>query len=126
MLVLHAVRGRLPDRRGQGQHSLSAAIATPMPAAFEPFEDFGEVASIAERLADPDAGARRVAVMALAETADPEAIAHLAAALGDDSRDVRLQAAIALGEFDGPEAAAALAGALGDPDAAAAQAAADS
>ena len=80
--------------------------------ATKPFEDFGDVDSIAEGLDDPDPGTRRVTVMDLADTAAPEAIPHLTRAIGDPASDVRLQAAIALSGFDGPEVAAALAGAL--------------
>ncbi len=80
--------------------------------AFEPFEDFGDVESIAAGLDDADAGTRRVAVMDLADTAAPEAIPYLARAIKDKAAEVRLQAAIALSGFDGPAVAAALAGAL--------------
>lgn len=90
------------------------------------FEEFGEVAVIARKLGEPDADARRVAVLELVETADPGVIPFLATALLDPSNEVRHQAAVALGEFDGPEAAAALLGALIDPHVAVAEAAADS
>ena len=61
-------------------------------SAFEPFEDFGDVESIAEGLNDADAGTRRVTVMELADTAAPEAVPFLARAIKDQSDDVRLQA----------------------------------
>ncbi|MEQ9362418.1 MAG: HEAT repeat domain-containing protein, partial [Rhodospirillales bacterium] len=95
-------------------------------SAFEPFEKFDEVDDIIDRLEDPDPGTRRVAIMDLADSADPAAVAHLKKALADDAREVRLQIALALGEFDGPETAEALLIALTDADSGVAQAAADS
>ena len=81
-------------------------------SAFEPFEKFDDIETLAEGLSDPDAGTRRVAVMDLADTAAPEAIPYLANALTDKASEVRLQAAIALGGFDGPAVSGALACAL--------------
>ncbi|EHP78727.1 HEAT repeat domain-containing protein, partial [Methylorubrum extorquens] len=44
----------------------------------DPFEDFGDVAELARGLDDADPAVRRVAVLALAETADPDAVPPLA------------------------------------------------
>ena len=67
----------------------------------EPFEAFGDVEDLAADLASPDATVRRLAVMALAETSDWQAVPHLVAAIADAAPEVREQAARALGEFDG-------------------------
>ena len=48
VLVLHAVRGRLPDRRGHRQHSLSAAVSA-CPSVFEAFDDLDDVEERAAR-----------------------------------------------------------------------------
>src|SRR5258706_1023006 len=72
VLVLHAVRGRLPDRRGDGQYPLPVALRGPSVDPFDsPELDLDE---IAVRLADGDSQIRRVAVMALGEAADPAAV----------------------------------------------------
>src|SRR5215207_5514330 len=94
--------------------------------AVELFEDFGDLDGLADQLGAEDSAARRVAVMALADTADPAAVPLLISALRDPAAEVRLQAASALGEFDGPAVAAALAAARADPDPAVGQAAAQS
>ncbi len=75
-------------------------------AAFDPFEEFGEIEDFAENLGNPDATVRRLAVKDLGETASAEAIPHLVAATNDPVAEVRLQAALALGDFDGPDVAA--------------------
>ena len=93
---------------------------------FEPFEAFSDIDDLAEKLKDQDESVRRVAVMELADTAEPAAIALIGSALKDPSAEVRLQAAIALGEFDGAECAAMLAIDLVDSDNRVARAAADS
>ena len=62
---------------------------------FEPFEDESDFELLAEKLADADPAVRRVAVMDLADTADPEAIPLIARVVSDNSAEVRLQAAIA-------------------------------
>ncbi len=81
------------------------------------FDDFDDIAALAEGLDDAAPGARIMAVMDLADTADPAAIPHLARAIGDADASVRKQAALALTDFDGPETAAALIPALIDPEA---------
>ena len=92
----------------------------------ELFEAFSDLDDMAERLAAADAGERRVAVMELGNSGDPDAVPLLAGMLDDPDVGVRQQTAQALGEYDGPEAAAALAIALCDPEPEVAQAAADS
>jgi len=74
--------------------------------AAELFDEFVDLEALADDLADPDPGVRRVAVLRLAETADPGTVPLLARALADPDGQVRLQAAGALGGFDGPEVAA--------------------
>ncbi|MEP5196923.1 MAG: HEAT repeat domain-containing protein, partial [Roseobacter sp.] len=80
------------------------------------FEDFDEIAELAEALDDPSPGARIMAVIELADSADPAAIPYLARAIADVDAGVRKQAALALTDFDGPETAAALVSALTDSD----------
>ena len=80
------------------------------------FEDFDDTGDLAEGLDDPSPGARIMAVIELADIADPSAIVHLAKAITDEDGGVRKQAALALTNFDGPETAAALVGALNDAD----------
>ena len=67
VLVLHAVRGGLPDRRGHGQHSLSAAVSPPWLCSTSLDSDLDDIAA---RCADDDAGVRRVAMLELAEVID--------------------------------------------------------
>ena len=67
-----------------------------------------------------------MAVIELADTGDPAAVALLTALVADPDAGVRQQAALALGEFDGPDAAAALVRLLVDPEQAVAAAAAES
>src|SRR5438132_9031433 len=93
---------------------------------FEPFEAFGDLDEISERLESPDPSVRRLAVIDLVETSSGEAIPLLARAAGDPAAGVRIQTARALGEFDGVEVAKALVGALTDSETDVAQAAADS
>ena len=62
-------------------------------SAFEPFETFGDAEEIAERLHDADPAVRRLAVIALAEAASPDALPHLLAAVADPDASVRLQVA---------------------------------
>ena len=65
VLVLHAVRGRLPDRGGDGRHPLPAAVRAGGMDTVGLFESFGDLEVLAGRLDDADASARRVAVMEL-------------------------------------------------------------
>ncbi|WP_415716738.1 HEAT repeat domain-containing protein [Roseibium sp.] len=83
---------------------------------FEPFEDESDFELLADKLGEDDPAVRRVAVMDLADTADPEAIPLIASTVKDESPEVRLQAAIALGEFDGLATATALCLLLQDTD----------
>ncbi|TIT87842.1 MAG: HEAT repeat domain-containing protein, partial [Mesorhizobium sp.] len=94
--------------------------------AFDPFEDFGDIDEIAERLNDADAAVRRLAVIDLTETASADVLPHLLTAVADPDATVRLQVAIALSEFDAVEAAAGLACLAADQDLTVACAAADS
>ena len=94
--------------------------------AFEPFEQFDDITDVVEQLNDPDPNTRRVAVINLADSADPLVVGYLRDALADDATEVRLQIALALGEFDGADTASALAIAVTDADNGVAQAAADS
>ena len=59
----------------------------------ELFEDFGDLDGLAAQLEAEDSAARRVAVMGLADTADPAAVPLLISALRDPAAEVRLQAA---------------------------------
>ncbi|NJM35701.1 MAG: HEAT repeat domain-containing protein, partial [Rhodomicrobium sp.] len=65
----------------------------------DPFEAYSDLEDIAERLRVSDAGERRVAVMELGDSGDPEAIPLLGEMLSDPDAGVRTQAALALGEF---------------------------
>ncbi|WOH64300.1 HEAT repeat domain-containing protein [Bradyrhizobium sp. BWA-3-5] len=78
--------------------------------AFEPFEAFGDLDEISERLESADRAVRRLAVIDLVETSSVEAIPVLVWAAGDPDADVRLQTAMALGQFDGVDVAEALVG----------------
>ncbi|MEZ2143416.1 HEAT repeat domain-containing protein [Bradyrhizobium sp. DN5] len=64
--------------------------------AFEPFESFGDLDEISERLQSHDPSIRRLAVIELVETSTDEAVPLLARAAGDADAGVRLQAARAL------------------------------
>jgi HEAT repeat protein len=66
------------------------------------------------------------AVIALAETANRQAVPHLAREIADAAPEVRQQAARALGEFDGIDVAGALVRAVADADKEVAGAAAES
>ena len=57
------------------------------------FEEFDEIADLAEGLDDPEPGGRIMAVMELADSADPAAIPYLARAITDEDAGVRKQAA---------------------------------
>jgi HEAT repeat protein len=75
------------------------------------------MATIHERLRNPDAGVRRIAVIDLPYTDEEDDIAPLlVAALADTDATVRLEAAKALEGFEEPEVLAALAPLLKDED----------
>ncbi len=81
------------------------------------FEDVrADLDEIAQRLASADAAERRVAVLALAEAAEPGAELLLIGALCDPDASVRREAAKGLDQFDSLATARALAGALLDDD----------
>lgn len=90
------------------------------------FESFADLDALAEELRSNDAGRRRVAVIGLADSGDPEAVPLLAVLSDDPDVGVRRQAAIALGSFDGLDVATALARALVDDNEDVASAAAES
>ena len=92
----------------------------------DPFEAYDDVEDVAERLRAADPSERRVAIIELGNSGDPDAVGYLAEMVGDPDPGVRQQTALALGEFDGAEAAAALVKLLVDPEQAVAAAAADS
>src|SRR3954465_1490946 len=121
MLVLHALRGGLPDRRGHRQHSISPEVVMS-----GPFESYDDLEDADERLQAADPGERRVAIIALGHSGDPAAVGHLGAMVTDPDAGGRQQVAMALGEFDGPDSAVALAKLLVDPEQAVAAAAANS
>ncbi|MGY3606313.1 MULTISPECIES: HEAT repeat domain-containing protein [unclassified Bradyrhizobium] len=73
--------------------------------AFEPFEGFGDLDEISERLQSPDPSVRRLAVIELVETSTDEAVPLLARSAGDADAGGRLQAARAWGDFDGVDVA---------------------
>src|ERR1700743_571742 len=120
MLVLHALRGGLPDRCRHRQHSLSVEVAMS-----SPFESYDDLEDADERLQAADPGERRVAIIALGHSGAPAAVGHLGNMVTDPDAGVRQQVAMALGEFDGLESAAALVKLLVDPERIVAQAAAD-
>ena len=70
------------------------------------------LSSIAERLQDADPGIRRVAVMELVESPEPEAVDLLVMALSDADETVRMEAAKVIDEFDPRDMMDALVGAL--------------
>src|ERR1700742_5340541 len=121
MLVLHALRGRLPDRRRHRQHSLFVEVIMS-----SPFESYDDLEDADERLQATDPAERRVAIIALGQSGDPAAVGHLSNMVSDPDAGVRQQVAMALGEFDGPAAASALVKLLVDPEQIVANAAADS
>src|SRR4051794_28347594 len=98
MLVLHAVRSRLPDRRRHREHSLSVEVAMS-----GPFESYDDLEGADERLEAADPAERRVAIIALGHSGDPAAVPLLARMVADPDAGVRQQVAMALGEFDGPD-----------------------
>ena len=57
------------------------------------FDDVVDLEDIKQRLTDPEASVRRIAVMDLIETADSEAIPLVIMGLRDDDADVRAEAA---------------------------------
>src|SRR6516225_9422081 len=89
MLVLHALRGRLPDRRGHRQHSLSLEVAMS-----SPFESYDDLEDADERLQAADPAERRVAIIALGHSGDPAAVKHLAGLVADPDAGVRQQVAM--------------------------------
>ncbi|MGB0450121.1 MAG: HEAT repeat domain-containing protein [Porticoccaceae bacterium] len=56
--------------------------------------------SIEQRLQDEDPGIRRVAVMDLVDSPEPEAVELLIAALSDTDENVRMEAAKVIDEFE--------------------------
>ncbi|MGL6252943.1 MAG: HEAT repeat domain-containing protein, partial [Billgrantia desiderata] len=78
--------------------------------------DDPELQEIAEKLADPDPGIRRVAVLALVDSGEPEAAELLIQALKDEDPAVRQEAAKVVDEFDAEDIADSLLAALSDGD----------
>ena len=74
-----------------------------------PFESYDDLDGADERLEAADPSERRVAIIALGHSGDPEAVPLLARMVADPDAGVRQQVAMALGEFDGPDSASALA-----------------
>src|SRR5689334_18149888 len=127
MLVLPAVPVRLSDGGADRKHSLSTQVTRSGPNAMAGiFEDTADLDELADAIRSSDAGERRVAILALADSGLPDAVALLKSALDDQDAGIRQQAAIALGSFDGAAAADALTKALVDADPAVARAAAES
>lgn len=89
MLLLHAVRGGLPDRGRHGQYPLSVAASALI-------DD--ELAEVTTRFRSDDSGVRRVAMMGGAELVGADAAAVLIEGLHDRNAAVREAAARALGE----------------------------
>ena len=71
---------------------------------------------LAEQLDSPDPGIRRVAVMELVDSQEPDAVKLLIRALNDDDPDVREEAARMVDEFDADDMADVLVEALNSPD----------
>ena len=67
--------------------------------------------SIDLRLKDADAGIRRVAVMELVDSPEPEAVELLIIALSDTDENVRMEAAKVIDEFEPVDILDALVGA---------------
>jgi HEAT repeat protein len=72
--------------------------------------------SIETRLQDADPGIRRVAVMELVDSPEPEAVELLITALSDSEADVRMEAAKVIDEFEPIDMMDALVEALTAPD----------
>src|SRR5258708_8258222 len=72
MLVLHAVRGGLPDRRRHRQHSLSPEVTMS-----SPFESYDDLEDADERLQAADPAERRGAVIPLGHSRDPAPLGPL-------------------------------------------------
>ncbi|MGA7799732.1 MAG: HEAT repeat domain-containing protein, partial [Gammaproteobacteria bacterium] len=80
------------------------------------FEEVPDLDEIRTRLASEDGTVRRMAVMRIGETAEPEAVGLLVQALGDADSSVRAEAARVLDEFDAVEGLEGLVEALSDPN----------
>ena len=78
--------------------------------------DDPELQDIADKLASDDVALRRVAVLSLVDSAEPEAADLLTRALKDPDPSVRREAAKVVDEFDSADIADALLAALGDSD----------
>src|SRR5260370_7974026 len=100
MLVLHAVRGGLPDRRRHRQHSLSPEVTMS-----GPFESYDDLEDADERLQAADPAQRRVAIIALGHSGDPAAVGPLANMVADPNSRARQQAPMAPSEFNRPPSA---------------------
>src|SRR5438045_3203310 len=111
MLVLHALRGGLSDRRRHRQHSLSPEVAMS-----SPFESYDDLEDADERLQAADPGERRVAIIALGHSGDPAAVAHLANMVADPDAGVRRAAVSALAFSQMKPAAETITRALKDTD----------
>jgi HEAT repeat protein len=74
------------------------------------------LSSIETRLDDADVGIRRVAVMDLVDSAEPEAVELLIKALSDEDAAVRMEAAKVIDEFEPVDMMDALVGALTSKD----------
>ena len=72
--------------------------------------------SIETRLNDADVGIRRVAVMDLVDSPEPEAVELLIKALGDEDATVRMEAAKVIDEFEPVDMMDALVEALTSDD----------
>ena len=70
------------------------------------------LSSIEARLEDADVGIRRVAVMDLVDSSEPEAVELLIKALSDEDAAVRMEAAKVIDEFEPVDMMDALVGAL--------------
>ncbi|HCW89297.1 MAG TPA: hypothetical protein DHU56_04465, partial [Marinobacter sp.] len=78
--------------------------------------DDPELQAIAVKLASDDPGIRRVGVLDLVDSGEPEAVELLLLALRDSDTDVRQEAAKVVDEFEAEEMADALIAALSDSD----------
>jgi len=72
------------------------------------FESFADLDALSDELRSDDAERRRVAIIELGDSGEPDAVSLLAGLSHDHDAGVRRQAAIARGSVDGPETAAAL------------------
>jgi HEAT repeat protein len=112
-------------RRRRSEPNPPSPMNTPTFLTHDPDSLTPEVAALLPRLADPDPAVRRIAVIALADLEDPDALAPIVDRLRHDaSADVRAEAATVLAAWEEGPIVDALCDALLDDDPAVREAAA--